>query len=52
MRKILILIIVILCVGCTKEDDRVINVLNWSSYIPSSVVEDFENENYVKNFYQ
>ena len=48
MKKILILIIVILCVGCSKEEDNVINVLNWSSYIPSSVVEDFEKETGIK----
>ena len=48
MKKILILIIVILCVGCNKEDERVINVLNWSSYIPSDVIEDFEKETGIK----
>ena len=44
MKKIILLIILILCVGCSKEDERVINVLNWSSYIPNSVVEEFEKE--------
>ena len=48
MKKLLILIIVILCVGCSKEEENVINVLNWSSYIPSSVVEDFEKETGIK----
>lgn len=48
MKKTLILIIVILCTGCCKEEERVINVLNWSSYIPSCVVEDFEKETGIK----
>ena len=47
MKKLLILIILILCVGCSKEE-RGINVLNWSSYIPSDVIEDFENETGIK----
>jgi len=43
MKKIIVIIILILCVGCNKEEERIINVLNWSSYIPNDVVEDFEN---------
>ena len=48
MKKIILLIILILCVGCSKESERVINVLNWSSYIPMDVVEDFEKETGIK----
>ena len=48
MKKIIIFIILILCVGCGKEDGRVINVLNWSSYIPLDVIEDFEKETDIK----
>ena len=48
MKKIIILIVLILCAGCTKEDGKVINVLNWSSYIPSDVIEDFEKETNIK----
>lgn len=44
MKKIILFILLILCVGCSNKDKRVINVLNWSSYIPNSVVEDFEKE--------
>lgn len=44
MKKIILFIILILCAGCSNNEDRVINVLNWSSYIPNSVVEDFEKE--------
>lgn len=48
MKKLVILIILILCVGCNKTEERVINVLNWSSYIPSVVIEDFEKETGIK----
>ena len=48
MKKLLILIILILCVGCNKTEERVINVLNWSSYIPNEVIEDFEKETGIK----
>ncbi len=44
MKKVLLFILLILCVGCSKDDNRVINVLNWSSYIPNDVIEDFEKE--------
>ena len=44
MQKIICLIILILCVGCGRKDERVINVLNWFSYIPNDVIEDFERE--------
>ena len=45
-KKVLLLLLVIfLCTGCTKETKkRQLNVLNWSSYIPSSVISDFEDE--------
>lgn len=48
MKKLIMLIILILCVGCSKKEERVINVLNWSSYIPSGVIEDFEKETGIK----
>ena len=44
MKKIIVLIILILSVGCSNNEERVINVLNWSSYIPMDVIEDFEKE--------
>ena len=44
-RIIFILLIIISLTGCSKENNKkVVNVLNWSSYIPSSVIEDFEKE--------
>ena len=48
MKKIVILIILILCVGCSQTEERVINVLNWSSYIPNEVIENFEKETGIK----
>lgn len=50
MRKILLLVISILMLsGCTnREYEDSINVLNWSSYIPDSVIRDFEKEYGIK----
>ena len=54
MRKILLIIItfsfsLLLVTGCsTKKDNKVVNVLNWSSYIPDSVITDFEKEYGIK----
>ena len=44
MKKVVLFILLILCIGCSKEEERVINVLNWSSYIPNSVILEFEKE--------
>ena len=47
MKKKLIwlFLIIILCTGCTKETKkRELNVMNWSSYIPSEVISDFERK--------
>lgn len=47
MKKKLLLIIfmVMLCCGCSFENnERQVNVLNWSSYIPNDVIIDFEKE--------
>ena len=30
--------------GCSKQDTKAVNVLNWSSYIPDSVIRSFEKE--------
>ena len=51
MKKKLIIILLglLLLTGCKKtEDKRVLNVLNWSSYIPSSVISDFEARSGIK----
>ena len=52
MRKIKILsliILLLLVTGCTNnKDNGVVNVLNWSSYIPDDVIKDFEKEYNIK----
>lgn len=50
MKKIIVLLIcLIMLTGCTgKKYDGVVNVLNWSSYIPTDVIKDFEKEYNIK----
>ena len=50
MKKIYILfLIILLCTGCkSKTNDRVLNVMNWSSYIPSEVISNFERKTGIK----
>ena len=48
MKKIIVLLILILCVGCSNKSNRELNVLNWSSYIPMDVITDFEKETNIK----
>lgn len=49
LKYFLVLFVLLLC-GCEKNNkyDGVINVLNWSSYIPDSVIRGFENEYNIK----
>lgn len=49
--KILGLIIFMLLIcGCTNSKDKteVVNVMNWSSYIPKEIINDFEKESGIK----
>lgn len=51
MKKIILIFIISLLfiTGCTKREyNGVVNVLNWSSYIPDSVIKDFEKEYNIK----
>ena len=53
MKKISLLILVLvsslLLTGCTSNKDKqIVNVLNWSSYIPDEVIKDFEKETGIK----
>ena len=55
MKKFSLLVLLLICslllTGCTsKKNKQVVNVLNWSSYIPDEVIKDFEKGK-VKNFY-
>ena len=50
-KKIIILLIIVLSLtGCSKKNypNGELNVLNWSSYIPSDVIKDFEEEYKIK----
>ena len=45
MKKALLAILMLLTLtGCQKKNTEVLNVLNWSSYIPDEVIKDFEEE--------
>lgn len=52
MKKVRILLLIIcglLMTGCTSnKDSQIVNVLNWSSYIPDEVIKDFEKETGIK----
>lgn len=52
MKKMMLLLIIIIFVsGCsndTKNNNGEVNVLNWSSYIPYEVIDDFEKEYGIK----
>ena len=51
MKKILIsLFLLLILTGCndSKYENGVVNVLNWSSYIPAEVIRDFESEYGIK----
>ena len=50
MKKyIMLLMILILFTGCNNKDNKqIVNVLNWSSYIPDEVIDDFEKEYNIK----
>lgn len=40
-----LIIIIMLCCGCSKNNEkRQVNILNWSSYIPDEVILEFEEE--------
>ena len=50
MKKVMVLLLgCLLLTGCTsKQDKQIVNVLNWSSYIPDEVIKDFEKETGIK----
>ena len=49
MKKIILIVIIILLCGCEKNKyDGEINVLNWSSYIPYEIIDNFEKEYNIK----
>lgn len=50
MKKVIVLLLgCLLLTGCTsKQEKQIVNVLNWSSYIPDEVIKDFEKESGIK----
>ena len=51
MKKIIIVFVLILCLcGCDSKtnNSNIVNVLNWSSYIPQEVIDEFEDETGIK----
>ncbi len=48
MKKIILVLVIMCCFGCSNKDQRSINVLNWSSYIPNEVVKTFEKDTGIK----
>ena len=50
MKKVIIILVLVLCIcGCSKSKyDGEVNVLNWSSYIPGEVIDEFEREYNIK----
>ena len=49
MKKILLILIILFICGCENNQyDGEVNVLNWSSYIPQSIIDDFEKEYNIK----
>ena len=38
------MVLILFLSGCSRKEEKVLNVLNWSSYIPDSVIRDFEKE--------
>ena len=49
MKKIIIFIFLLLILsGCTTNKENVVNILNWSSYIPDEVIRNFEKEYGIK----
>ena len=50
MKKIIIIIVIVLCLcGCSNSNpNNEVNVLNWSSYIPNEIIDEFEREYNIK----
>lgn len=48
-KLLIVLVCLLLLTGCTSNKNKqVVNVLNWSSYIPDEVIKDFEQETGIK----
>ena len=43
-KYVFVLLLLFLCSGCSSNEKRQLNILNWSSYIPNEVILNFEKE--------
>lgn len=48
MKKIIILLLFIFLLSGCSNNEEVVNILNWSSYIPNEVIKDFEKSTGIK----
>jgi len=49
MKKWALILLILVCLtGCSSKNEREVNILNWSSYIPNEVILDFEKETGIK----
>ena len=46
--SLMLVSIILLTCSCSKKEENVLNVLNWTSYIPDDVIHDFEKEYGIK----
>jgi spermidine/putrescine-binding protein len=48
-KRIIIILLLLILTGCTNNKEKqIVNVLNWSSYIPDEVIDNFEKEYNIK----
>lgn len=48
IKYLLLSIVLFLITGCTNQKNNTLNVLNWSSYIPTEIIKEFEKESNIK----
>ncbi len=48
MKKLIILLVFIFLLSGCSNNEEVVNILNWSSYIPNEVIKDFEESTGIK----
>ena len=48
MKKLIILLVFIFLLSGCSNNEEVVNILNWSSYIPNEVIKDFEHQTGIK----
>ena len=48
MKKLIILLVFVFLLSGCSNNEEVVNILNWSSYIPNEVIKDFEHQTGIK----